>query len=146
MRISGISVLSVIFAFSMFVVSCSEKSSIHTENFNTAGVNDLPRCSLDAAEFKAGTLSVDGWAADQEDGVPVPRVMVYVDNKLVGKATLGIERPDVATHFKNSNWTRAGWQMRAALPLSKGKHTLFAVAYDKMEAFSKSVDKEFAVE
>jgi hypothetical protein len=128
------------------IISCSDKGAIHTENFKTPAVNNLPQGNLDIGSYRDGTLYAAGWSADLEDGVSVKRVMVYVDNKLVGQAKLGLERPDVGTFFKNPNWVKSGWEIRAKIPLNKAKHTLYAVVYDKMEAFTKYPEIEFIIE
>lgn len=127
----------------LFFTSCSD--SIHTENFKSPEINALPGGNIDIAQYAGKTFYAAGWAADKEDGVAVPKVMVYVDNKLLGKASPGLERPDVASHFNNPAWTKSGWDIKANIPLNKGKHIAYAVVYDRMEAFSKSPEREFTV-
>ena len=127
-------------------ISCSDKGSIHAKHFSTPGVNNLPQGNLDIVNYGNGILYAAGWSADIEDGVGIKRVAVYIDNKLAGEARLGIERPDVASYFKNPNLVRSGWDIKGKIPLSKGKHTLYAVGYDKMEAFTKYPEKEFIVQ
>jgi hypothetical protein len=144
MKIVNEIAFSVLLILAVFIFAC-DKGPIHTENFKTAAVNNLPQCNLDVAQFRDGTLYTAGWATDAEDGVSIKRVMVYVDNKLAGPAKLGYERPDVGTFFKNPNWIKSGWEIKAKLPLTKGKHTIFAVAYDKMEALTKTREIEFIV-
>ncbi len=139
--------LSILLMIGISLVSCSEKNSekIHAENFKTDSVNTLPQGNLDTVRYEKGILSANGWCSDAEDGTPVQRVMIYVDNKLLGQAKLDSERPDVAKYFNNQKWIKSGWEIKAELPLSKRQHTLFAFCYDKMEAPAKLGDKEFVV-
>src|SRR5205823_1651138 len=78
-----------------------------------------------------GTLRASGWAADKEDGSPVARVDVLIDGNVVGHATLGGSRPDVATAFNDPRYTNCGWSFSASIGmLSAGAHTVTAVAVD----------------
>jgi len=96
-----------------------------------AGANTLPTGYLDSALYQKGQLLASGWAADKEDGSPVNKVMVYVDNKFIGDARLGLIRVDVPAAMKNPNWKNSGWNFSKPLPLSKGVHVVSAVAIDK---------------
>lgn len=131
---------------SFFIFSCSKSESIYSENFETQGVNISPSCGFDILAYENGMLYAAGWGADPEDGAPVKRVRIYIDNKLLGEPKLGIERPDVASSLNRPNWSKSGWEMRVKTPLSKGKHTASVVVYDKMEAFIRMGDKELVVE
>ena len=55
-------------------------------------MNSCPQGNLEVYYFAEGTLQAIGWAVDPEDGAPVARVVVYVDNKRVENTTTGIER------------------------------------------------------
>jgi hypothetical protein len=143
--------LSMLLVTGVSLVSCSDKNSekmrIHAENFKTDAVNTLPLGNLETVRYEEGVLWANGWCADAEDGAPVQRVMIYVDNKLLGQAELDRERPDVAKHFNNPKWSKSGWEMKAELPLARRKHTLFAFCYDKRDAPAKvGEDKEFVVD
>jgi SAM-dependent methyltransferase len=63
-------------------------------------------------------LVLTGWAADMDrpdDGVDVS---VWLDDRRLGTAAVGNERPDVAAHFQRSEpgFTHAGWSTTLALP------------------------------
>jgi hypothetical protein len=77
------------------------------------------------------TLMVAGWAADQEDGAPVGRVSVLIDGVVVGNATLGLQRNDVAIGFGRPDWENSGWTFSYSVrSLALGTHHVAAVAYD----------------
>lgn len=96
--------------------------------------NTPPTGFLDGVRYENGFFYASGWAADKEDGSPIKEVQVFVDNKIVGKAKLGIDRPGVATVMKNPKWDRSGWEISVKLPLDKGSHTSYAVAVNKRDA------------
>jgi hypothetical protein len=128
----------------VFVLSCSES---YTKNFKTGDVNRLPEGNVDEMEYKNGVFHARGWSADKEDGAPLNKVLIYIDNKLLGKVTQkALERPDVAKFFNNQNYVPSGWQFTAKVTLSRGKHFAYAVAYDNMEGLTKIQAKEFVVE
>ena len=85
---------------------------------------------------QGGTLSIVGWAADKEDGAPVAKVQVFVDNVLVGNAALGDARPDVANAFNNPAYTNSGWHLNYVVPntLAAGSHSVSAIAFDSAGA------------
>ena len=78
-------------------------------------------------------LFVVGWAADPEDGAPVTKVQVLIDGSVVGNATLGDVRTDVATAFGNAAYTNSGWHFTYNIgSLAVGTHAVTAVAYDSV--------------
>jgi RHS repeat-associated protein len=78
-----------------------------------------------------GLITMFGWAADTEDGVPVASVRVLLDGVPMGNATLGLSRPDVATAYNRSDFTNSGWSFTGSIrAASTGTHTVTAVAYD----------------
>ena len=108
-------------------------------------VNALPFGWLDNALNAAngtgsvaqgGTLSIVGWAVDVHDGAPVSKVQVFIDGSLIGNATLGDPRPDVASAFSNPAYTNSGWHLSYQVPntLSVGQHTVTAVAFNSANA------------
>jgi hypothetical protein len=127
----------------IFTCSCSES---YVKNFKTSEVNTLPEGYMDSIEYKEGILFASGWSADKEDGAPLEKILIYVDNKLLGKVTKkGIQRPDVANYSKNPNWLLSGWELRMEISLAKGTHRAFAVSFDKMEGFTKLDEIIFVV-
>src|SRR4029078_7257177 len=94
----------------------------------TVTTNSPPDGYLDSAlgptntsTVPAGTvLTVKGWAADLEDGAPVTKVEVRIDGIVVGNATLGFARNDVATYYGRPAWTNSGWQFQTTPSLSSG--------------------------
>lgn len=129
-------------ALVLLAASCSKNEM---PQFDATVANSCPKGNLEVVAYAGGTLHVIGWALDPEDGVPVARIVVYVDNKIVGNGTTGMERQDVASFFKNPGWSKAGWEIKNKLSLPKGKHVLSVVVYDKMEAVTKLNEKEFNV-
>jgi hypothetical protein len=78
-----------------------------------------------------GSITVVGWAADTEDGAPVKKVEVLLDNNVVAQATLGGDRVDVANTIGRQDWLRAGWAASVSLAnVARGRHNLAAIAYD----------------
>src|SRR5207302_353374 len=76
-------------------------------------------------------------AADKEDGAPVSSVQVLIDGQVVGNATLGRARPDVASAFGDSRYTNSGWSFSYNIGnLAAGSHTVTAVATDSAGASS----------
>lgn len=54
-------------------------------------------------------LEVAGWVADMRDGAPVSRLDLRLDGRAIGKARLGLERPDVSTTLRRKDYLRSGW-------------------------------------
>jgi hypothetical protein len=78
-----------------------------------------------------GSIAIGGWAADAEDGAPVKKVEVLLDNNVVAEGTLGTERSDVVKISGRQDWLRAGWAATISLAtVSPGVHKLSVVAYD----------------
>lgn len=87
---------------------------------------------------------VGGWAVDTAgSGAGIDSVRVYLDNRmdaggrLLGEATYGKSRPDVATSLGNSAYANGGfdylWTPRG---LSAGQHTLYVYARSLSGAWS----------
>ncbi|MGD0546678.1 MAG: hypothetical protein ABR991_02480, partial [Terracidiphilus sp.] len=77
------------------------------------------------------SLLVSGWVADTTDGAPLSNVKVYLDGSSIGTPTLGLARTDVASYFKNSNYTNSGFQLiYPAASLSIGTHSVTVAAID----------------
>ncbi|HYE24948.1 MAG TPA: CARDB domain-containing protein [Clostridia bacterium] len=78
------------------------------------------------------TLIVSGWAVDNQDAAPVAGVQILIDGKLVGNATLGSDRPDIAAAYGDS-FLKAGWTAAIVLKnLANGTHTVSAVATNSL--------------
>jgi hypothetical protein len=76
---------------------------------------------------RADNLRATGWAVDPQDGAPVSKVQILIDDIVVGNATLGLPRSDIA------GFPTAGWSFTYAVSgLSLGIHTVKAVAYDSL--------------
>jgi len=97
----------------------------------TAADSNLPSGFLDIVRYDKGTFYAIGWAADEKDGAPVSSVTLYVDDKAIGKAKLGMSRLDVANVYKNPNWQKSGWDISIKITLAKGTHKAYAVAVNK---------------
>ncbi|MDR3519369.1 MAG: hypothetical protein P4L63_00555 [Candidatus Pacebacteria bacterium] len=97
--------------------------------------------------YNNGVLSMNGWAADIQDGAPVSSVQIYIDGTSIGNATLGGSRPDVLAAYPSyPSWVNSGWNMNYTIPasLSTGSHTAKAVASDK-EGLSSTFTYNFTV-
>src|SRR5574340_872038 len=82
----------------IFISACSqEEKKDYSKNF--AKINDAPVGFYDVAKYENGVFTGIGWSADKEDGVPLKKVLVYVDGKLAGEAEFQIDRPDVVKAF-----------------------------------------------
>ena len=78
-----------------------------------------------------GLVTATGWAADNEDGSPVSKVVILLDGQPIGNATLGGSRPDVAAAYNNSAWGKSGWNFTGSIfGAVAGTHTITAAAYD----------------
>jgi len=91
---------------------------------------------IDGQPKVGGTIQVRGWAADPDDGAPVQKIEVTIDDRVVALANpLNLPRPDVVAATHKDNWLNAGWgaevRMTGVFP---GKHKLAAVAYDSQGA------------
>lgn len=128
----------------MVLLVCVACSRDHAANFLKP--NEAPVGYYDAAKYEKGVFTAFGWAADNEDGAPVDKVLVYVDGKLVGEAKLGVDRPDVVTALKKDGWMKSGWQISQQIPLQKGLHKTVALGYDKTAALLVSREIQFSGE
>ena len=128
----------------IFISACSqEEKKDYSKNF--AKINDAPVGFYDVAKYENGVFTGTGWSADKEDGVPLKKVLVYVDGKLAGEAEFLIDRPDVVKTFNNDKWLRSGWTMSVRIPLNKGPHYSMALSYDSKDAL-RVTTIEFKVE
>jgi hypothetical protein len=84
-----------------------------------------------------GTLDVGGWAADITGSTPgIDKVDVYLDGPmdgggtLIGTATYGAARPDVATTMGNVGLGNSGYNYTWTVSnVSPGNHTLYVYAH-----------------
>ena len=86
-------------------------------------------------EVKHGdAVYIAGWAVDEQAQREAGGVFVDVDKQLVIPALYGLDRPDVAAHFRNERYRSSGFSVFfAASALEKGRHTLSlkVIAADK---------------
>ena len=82
--------------------------------------NTPPTGYLDVAKYEKGSFLASGWAADKEDGAPVSKVKVYIDKKLVGKATLGFNQTRCAGGHEESGLGKIGMAIWCKNFLEKG--------------------------
>jgi len=119
MKIKSYILLTVILIFSIAIPSCSDKPKIPSSGF------------LDLVKYENGLFYAWGWAADKEDGAPVEKVMIYIDEKWIGDARLGLDRPGVATEMMNPNWLKSGWELSVPISLEKRIHRVYALSLNK---------------
>jgi len=84
----------------------------------------LPQNVVIEAKHEDGVY-IAGWAVDDQAQSEAGGVFVELDNQLVIPAQYGLERPDVAAHFRNERYRSSGFSVFfAASALEKGRHTL----------------------
>src|SRR6185437_7237112 len=54
-------------------------------------------------------ILITGWAADPQQGAPVTQVQILIDGNVIGNATLGLVRPEIAAFYNNPAYTTSGW-------------------------------------
>jgi hypothetical protein len=82
-----------------------------------------------------GNVIANGWAVDPEMGAPITRVDIMVNGNDVGDATLGGQRPDVATAYSRPDYHYSGWDVSwSTASLSPGTHTFALRAVDNLGA------------
>ncbi len=69
-----------------------------TANGPDLQINTAPVGSIDSVNVQSGTITASGWAVDREEGAPIARVAVYVDDVFIANASLGSTRSDIASH------------------------------------------------
>jgi hypothetical protein len=89
-------------------------------------INDQASPQNMVIEAKHGDgIYIAGWAIDDQAQSEAGGVFVELDNQLVIPAQYGLERPDVAAHFRNERYRSSGFSVFfAASALEKGRHTL----------------------
>ncbi len=87
-----------------------------------------------------GEVKIEGWAIDRADknGSGIDTVHVYLDGgpgqgTYLGAATYGIDRPDVATFFGSSRFTKSGFTFTwDSKDVSPGPHTIYVLALSRV--------------
>jgi hypothetical protein len=89
-------------------------------------INDQVSPQNVVIEAKHGdAVHITGWAVDESAQREAGGVFVEVDKQLVIPALYGLDRPDVAAHFRNERYRSSGFSVFfAASALEKGRHTL----------------------
>lgn len=92
-----------------------------------------------------GIITARGWALDWEG---VRRVLVYIDGKAVGEATLGFATPLIASqHPGYPDNPNAGWQIQIdSTQFSDGRHDLQAVLVDEAGQTTLLGEREFVLD
>lgn len=83
-------------------------------------------------------LTLHGWAFDKPASKAASGIAALVDDELVARGTIGLERPDVARVWGNPALARSGFALTIpADDLMPGRHrvTLFVEAADERSAF-----------
>ncbi|HWE00689.1 MAG TPA: hypothetical protein VG345_16675 [Bryobacteraceae bacterium] len=93
----------------------------------------VPTGSIDTIGTQPGypnTINVTGWAADPVYGSPVSQVLITADGSVIGSATLGQARPDLAA--SRADWGNAGFSFQGDISgLPNGNHTIGATAVNR---------------
>lgn len=72
------------------------------------------------------TLTITGWAIDQQAHQAAGGVLISVDGQKDIPAFYGLDRPDIAEFFKGSGYQLSGYSASfATSALERGQHTLF---------------------
>lgn len=83
---------------------------------------NCPQGHIDSVQItEDGNVHVSGWAVDKELGAPVTEITIYAGDELLGKASLNMQRPDVASHFGRQNYLNSGWIYRGGKMILKHK-------------------------
>jgi hypothetical protein len=78
----------------------------------------------------SGSLTVTGWAADNESGSPVARVSIDIDGTRLGNANLGSSRPTWRMLWK-TRLPQSGYQFTRSIgDRPSGRTLVHATAYD----------------
>jgi hypothetical protein len=94
--------------------------------FSVDTINDqaLPHNMIIETKHGDGVY-IAGWAVDESSQREAGGVFAEVDKRLVIPALYGLDRPDVAAHFRNERYRSSGFSVFfAAAALEKGRHTL----------------------
>lgn len=76
-----------------------------------------PRGNIEAARLDMnGSLQVSGWAIDPSTRTSVAAVRLQLGREIIGEASLGCARPDVAAHFDDEAFGRSGWTFIGPIP------------------------------
>ncbi len=79
--------------------------------FNNLTATNYAKGHIESTRItKEGNLFVSGWAFEKGVGTPAKEIIIYADDELLGKATLGGARPDVANHFGKPVCFNSGWE------------------------------------
>jgi beta-N-acetylglucosaminidase len=118
-------VAGIIFCFTAFATSPSSRINIDT-NLNNS--------------YISSNLAFSGWSLNQGG---VSQVNVYLDNKLIGRASIGQSRPDVYKAYPSFKIKNGGYSVNLQIntnSLAEGSHTLKVVSVGKNKStVSKSV-------
>jgi len=90
---------------------------------------------LDSADISEDTLIVSGWAYYPAGKVEVPRrILIVAGEAVIGETMAGIERPDVAQHYRSPAMLHTGWTLRKrdAANLSGTKLRAYLVLRDDL--------------
>jgi hypothetical protein len=94
--------------------------------FSVDVINDQVSPQNVIIEAKHGdAVYITGWAVDEPAQRAAGGVFVEINNQLVIPALYGLDRPDIAGHFRNERYRSSGFSVFfAASALKKGPHTL----------------------
>lgn len=71
------------------------------------------------------TITISGWAVDEQAKRQAGGVFITIDDKLDIPAIYGLDRKDVAVHFKNKHYRFSGFQASfMTAVLEKGRHSI----------------------
>jgi hypothetical protein len=129
----------------VLLCSCSGGTSSVDTNKNSAaapapkGPNTPPigwLGEVNGTPKVGGTIAVNGWAADEQDGAPVQKIEVTIDDRVVALAgPINLARTDVVQVTHRPDFLNSGWGADVRLTgVFPGKHRIAAVAYDSQGA------------
>ena len=92
--------------------------------FDTLGPVNYPAVQKSIQIPGDAAIAASGWALDESKTSPAGGVDVVID-QVPHSARYGLERTDVASHFKRPDYTNSGFQLAMAPgQLSKGQHSI----------------------
>jgi DUF2075 family protein len=116
-------------------------NSTSNQNYNSSGTQKvlINIDSLKNNQQVSGSFELAGWAVEQSamDSTGITAIHVYDgpangEPNMLGVATYGIPRKDVADYFGKNNLTNCGFKLSInGSKLSNGVHTLYIYAYNQ---------------
>lgn len=116
--------------FSQTIIDTSTLVLTHSDAlFALEAINGEPTSEQNANftidSGQHGTITITGWAVDKQANDVASAVFIVVDDEVRIPVIYGLDRPDVANHFENSNFRFSGFMATfSSSKLGAGNHSL----------------------